>query len=406
MKEIAIILFIFHSACFGKVKTGVDVFFEREAPNSWKGKKIGLVTNHTGRNKDLVSDFDLFFRNDKGFVLAAVFSPEHGFWGTVSAEKSVDHEKQNGIPIYSLYGNTRRPTEEMLRNIDVLIYDIQDIGVRSYSYATTLYYVMEEAAKRNIPVIVLDRPNPLGGTVIDGPGLEEKFRSFIGYIDVPYCHGMTIGELALYFNTEYRIGCRLEVVAMQGWSRKMTFADTGLVWIPTSPYIPEPDTPLFYAATGLIGELGLLSIGIGYTLPFKVVGAPWIEEDRLAGKLTEMGFPGVAFLPFRFVPTYGLYKGELCKGILLRITDPSLFSPVKLQHGILGIVKSLYPKQVNGKIDSLPSSRKELFCKAEGSEIFLSLLRKESYPAWKMIEAGCSKNTGFVRKRKPYLLYN
>ena len=204
----------------------------------------------------------------KGVFLKALFSPEHGLTGLAYSWEKVKDHKEDGIPVYSLHGETRRPTAAMLKDLDVLIYDIQDIGVRPYTYISTLFYSMEEAAKRHMQFVVLDRPNPINGHMIDGPMLEEQWRSYIGYINIPYCHGMTIGELAEYFNAEYKIGCNLKVVAMEGWSRDMTFKDTGLHWVPTSPHIPEAETPLFFATTGLIGELNIVNIGIGYTLPF------------------------------------------------------------------------------------------------------------------------------------------
>ena len=365
-----------------------------------------MITNHTGLNKQLTPTFNLFLQNQKGLNLVAVFAPEHGFFGHLAADKEVFEEKIQGIPIYSLYGKTRRPTKEMLKNIDVLIYDIQDIGVRSYTFASTLYYIMEEASKESIPVIVLDRPNPLGGNLVDGPMLDERFRSFIGYIDVPYCHGMTIGELALYFNSEYHINCSLQVISMKGWKRSMHFTDTNLPWVPTSPYIPEPDTPFFYATTGLIGELGLVNIGIGYSLPFKVLGAPWIKEEEFARKLNDQHFPGVRFVPFQFISPLGMYKGELCKGVLIVILDKKEVMPVKLQHGILGILKSLYPQVVNKKLSSLSKAKKELFYKSEGTDAIFAILSQEKYPAWKMIEYNEDKRQLFLHKRKKYLLYN
>jgi uncharacterized protein YbbC (DUF1343 family) len=388
------------------VEIGVDVFFSDGAAEALRGKRVGLITNHTGMNKRCETTFDLFAKNQKGFFLTAVFAPEHGFFGRVEAGKSVEKEKQGGQVIYSLHGKTRRPTEEMLRGIDVLIYDIQDIGTRCYTYATTLYYVMEEAAKKKIPVVVLDRPNPLGGNLVDGPMLEPDFRSFIGYIDVPFCHGMTIGELARYFNGEYKIGCDLSVIPMKGWKRKMSFQDTGLLWIPTSPNIPEKDTPIFSATTGLIGELGIVSIGIGSTLPFKVVGAPWICGRTLAKKLQEQHCQGIQYVPFHFRPQYGMYAGEDCEGILLVIKDLKVFKPVMVQHLILGVLKSLYPDIISKKLAALSKDKKDLFCKAEGGEGIFAIYCKEKYPAWKMVEYQSRERQEFLEKRKKYLLYN
>jgi len=183
-----------------------------------------------------------------------------------------------------------------------LLFDVQDIGTRSYTFISTLFYCMEEAAKASIPFIVLDRPNPMGGIVVDGPLLDEEWRSFLGYIKVPYCHGMTIAELALFFNEEYKVGCKLTVIPMRGWKRTMVFTQTGLPWMPTSPQIPEADTPFFYPATGLIGHCSIVNIGIGYTLPFKLVGAPWVEAEKFADALNQQKLPGVYFSLFITVP--------------------------------------------------------------------------------------------------------
>ncbi len=406
-----IVIFLF-SCCFevdceASVQLGVDVFFSEKVAESLKGKKVGLITNHTGVSRNLTLTYELFLANQKEFDLVAIFSPEHGLFGQeLAAKVCKDHNVQQKVPVLSLYGATRRPTDKMLKGIDVLIYDIQDVGSRPYTYATTLYYVMEEAAKNGIEVIVLDRPNPLSGSLIDGPLLEEGFRSFTGYIDVPYCHGMTIGELARFFNGEYAIQCKLKVIPMKGWKRSMFFKDTGLSWIPTSPYIPESDTPLFYATTGLIGELSFLSIGIGYTLPFKVIGAPWISAQGLSKKMNELNIPGVHFLPFHFKPLYGLYKGEDCQGFLIVVLDPLLYKPIRVQHFILGVVKALYPEIVEKKLEALSKAKKKMFCDAAGGNQILSILFQEKYPASKMVQHQSDRRREFLETRKKYLLYN
>ena len=413
MKTLLFNLFISVFVCFvstsceATVQLGIDVFFSDGVAASLKGKKVGLITNHTGVDRELTLTYELFLQNQSGIQLAAIFSPEHGLFGQELADNTCkDHTLRYKVPVLSLYGATRRPTDKMLQGIDVLIYDIQDVGSRPYTYATTLYYVMEEAAKKGIEVIVLDRPNPLSGAVVDGPLLEEGFRSFTGYIDVPYCHGMTIGELARFFNGEYGVGCNLKVVSMKGWRRSMFFKDTGLSWIPTSPYIPESDTPLFYATTGLIGQLSLLSIGIGYTLPFKVIGAPWIRGQELSKRLNEQKLPGVRFVPFHFKPLYGLYKGEECQGFLIVILDPLLYKPIKVQNFILGVVKAMYPQIVEEKLATMTKLKKQLFCQAAGGEQVLSIFSQEKYPAWKMIQHQSDKRQAFMEKRKKYLLYN
>ena len=277
-----------------QITLGSDQLLDSKYTPLLKGKRIGLVTNHTAVNCRMESTIDLFKAGSKKglFTLTALFAPEHGLTGSTYAGESIlDDEDEEGIPIYSLHGKTRRPTGDMLKQIDVLVYDIQDIGSRSYTYISTLFYAMEECAKKNIQVIVLDRPNPLNGLTVDGPMMEEQYRSFLGYINVPYCHGMTIGELARFFNGEYEIGCKLTVIPMKGWSRRMSFDETGLPWIPTSPYIPEATTAYYYPTTGVLGEFSLVNIGIGFTLPFKVVGAPWIDAKKFAQALNAKNFP-------------------------------------------------------------------------------------------------------------------
>jgi uncharacterized protein YbbC (DUF1343 family) len=341
--------------------------------------------------------------NADHYKIVALFSPEHGLQGQQYAWEFVHHGDDKGIPIYSLHGETRRPKPHMLKGIDALIYDIQCTGVRAYTYPTTLFYTMEEAAKLGIEVIVFDRPNPINGLVVDGPMLEEKWRSFIGYINIPYCHGMTIGELATFFNVEYNVGCKLKVIPMKGWKRSMSYRDTGLAWIPPSPYVPEPDTPLFYSSTGILGELHFLNIGIGFTLPFKVVGAPWIQATEFAAKLNGQKLPGVHFQPFHFRPFWGLYKGLDCQGVLIRVTDPHTYRPLSVQYLLLGMLKSLYPKEVLSRLAQ--NTSKDLFCKANGTDAVYEILLKEKYPAWKLIELHKAEREAFLEKRKKYLIY-
>ncbi|MES2345503.1 MAG: DUF1343 domain-containing protein [Chlamydiota bacterium] len=388
------------------VDLGVDRFFAEGFDVELKGKRIGIVTNQTGVNKELRSTIDLFVEHAGPYTITAFFSPEHGIDGSAYAWEKVEESKgPHGILVHNLMGDTRRPTEEMLKEIDVLIYDIQDIGIRPYTYATTLFYVMEEAAKKKIQVIILDRPNPMGGFLVDGPMLEDKWRSFIGYINVPYCHGMTIGELALFFNQEYGVKCSLKVIAMKGWERSMTFKDTGLTWVPTSPHIPEADTPFYCASTGLLGELGLVNIGIGYTLPFKLVGAPWINAKEFAEALNAQKLSGVRFLPFHYRPFFGSQRGNNCQGIKIVITNPATYRPLMIQYLILGVLKTLYPKQFEEALAKITSSQKELFCKASGNAAMLDWIEKEKYIAWKLIQYQHNDKEAYLVKRKQYLLY-
>jgi uncharacterized protein YbbC (DUF1343 family) len=399
------VMFCSSAHCAKKVELGIDIFFKDEIYTSLKHKKVGLITNQTGLSRDLHSTIDLFKQHAKHIQLVALFSPEHGIEGASYAGEHVDHTKANQLPVYSLHGKTRRPTDKMLEGIDVLIFDIQDIGVRAYTYEATLFYVMEEAAKRQIEVIVLDRPNPINGLIVDGPMLQKEWRSFLGYVNVPYCHGMTLGELARFFNTEYRINCALKIVQMTGWERWMTFKDTGLHWIPTSPNVPEADTPIFAATTGILGELSIVNIGIGYTMPFKIVGAPWIKAKEFAEHLNSQKMAGVQFLPFHFRPMFGLYASKNCEGVNIIITDVQQYHPVSVQYLLMGMLKTMYPKEVGTRLDSIDPTKKKLFCQANGNEELFSLLKTERYPAWKMIQFEEDQRKLFLQKRQKYLLY-
>ena len=393
--------FFLWTTAFASVQSGLEVFFNEKQHLEFADKRIGLITNHTGVDRQMRSSVSLF---QEHLQLRALFSPEHGIQGQHYAWESVSNTKQGEIPVYSLHGETRRPKPEMLKGLDVLVYDIQCTGVRAYTYPTTLFYMMEEAAKTGIEMIVLDRPNPINGLIVDGPMLEDEWRSFIGYVNVPYCHGMTIGELARFFNEEYKIGCKLRVVPMKGWARSMSYRETGLAWIPPSPNIPEPDTPLFCPATGILGELQLLNIGIGFTMPFKIVGAPWIDAPLFAEKLNGQKLPGVRFQPFYFRPFWGLYKGVDCQGVLIQITDTKIYKPVAVQYLLLGMIKSLYPEEFL-KRANLSGARKDLFCKANGTAQILHILTNEKYAVWKLLEFHRAERTAFLEKRKKYLLY-
>lgn len=397
------ILFFFFLPLFGKVDLGVDIFFQDGYDTGYHKKRVALVSNHTGVDKHLVPTIDVLL--NKGVNLVALFSPEHGWSGSGYAWEKIENQKVKKLTVYSLHGKTRRPTAEMLKGIDVIIYDIQDIGVRSYTYATTLFYVMEEAAKQDIAVVVFDRPNPINGLIIDGGMLEEKWRSFIGYVNVPYCHGMTIGELAKFFNGEYKIGCKLKVIPMKGWKRGMTFAETGLAWIPTSPHIPESDTPLFYASTGILGELDLVNIGVGYTLPFKVIGAPWIDAEAFAAKLNSQLLPGVRFFPFHYRPFYGSMNGKECHGVLIRVTDMGRYQPLSVQYLLMGMLKSLYPEQIKVYLEKVNGTKKRLFNLANGNDEIYRLMRYEQYAAWKMIAYQKAEREKFKKRRTKYLIY-
>lgn len=410
-KTLIVFLILFGCVSFeahaeAKVKVGIDVLMQSDYAKLLKGKRIGLITNQTAIGSGFRSTVDILKANAaaKEYQLIALFAPEHGINGAAYAFQTVEQAKDaDNLPIYSLYGDTKRPTDEMLKNINMLIFDIQDIGSRSYTYISTMFYAMEEAAKRGIAFVVLDRPNPINGMTVDGPMLEETWRSTIGYINVPYCHGMTVGELARYFNTEYKIDCKLDVVPMKGWKRSMSFRDTGLPWIPTSPYIPEMDTPLYYPATGILGELHFVNIGIGYTLPFKVVGAPWINAEQLAEKLNSQKFPGVYFQPFYYKPIYGRYAKLDCQGVLISVTNPSQFKPMSTQYLILGMLKSLYPEKFEDAIKSA-KKHKDTICKLSGDENVLKLITQEKNIIWKLCALQQKGREEFMKKRQKALI--
>ncbi|MDN3504672.1 MAG: DUF1343 domain-containing protein [Rhabdochlamydiaceae bacterium] len=385
------------------VELGIDNFLSHPIMKEIQGKKVGLITNQTGVDSKLKSTIEILTENDK-INLVSLFCPEHGLKGTFYAGEKVESDSKKVIPLYSLHGATRRPTKAMLEGLDFLIYDIQDGGVRTYTYASTLYYVMEEAAKYNIKVVVLDRPNPISGEIVDGPMLDEKkWRSFIGYINVPYCHGMTIGELATLFNSQYCINCPLEVIKMKGYQRNMSFDQTGLPWIPASPNVPESNSPLFMATTGMIGELGIVNIGIGYTLPFKVVGAPWIDSEKFADHLNKQNLKGVRFLPYTFRPFFGSYKGKDCHGVLIKVTHLPSYKPLEVSFLLMGSLKSLYPKQVNNQIKNASQTQRDLFCKAAGNSSILKTLQDEKICAWKLIELCRTQSNSFLKTRSQYL---
>ncbi len=395
-----------NAAPLPKVKVGSEQLMTDEYMPLLQGKRIGLVTNHTAVDSKMRSTFDLLKEkaSSKEFTIVALFAPEHGIKGNCYAGEDVQHQIDgDSIPIYSLHGETKRPTTEMMKGIDLLIYDIQDLGSRAYTYITTLFYVMEEAAERGIPVLVLDRPNPINGITVDGPMLKEQWRSFLGYVNIPYCHGMTVGELARFFNVEYKVGCKLAVVPMQGWKRRMNFQDTGLPWIPPSPNIPEATTALFYPSTGFLGELALVNIGVGYTLPFKLVGAPWIHAEKLANALNKQKFPGVHFESFHYRPFHGKFAQEECHGILIVVTDHLSYKPVTTQFMIMGIIKSLYPKEFKESVGSAINKR-DVFCKVTGGEEVYDIMKNMPHIVWPLKILHQKEREEFAVLRQRYMI--
>ena len=382
-----------------KIKLGVDVLLEKHI-YLLKGKNIGLVTNHTGVNSKLEPTIDVL-NNYPGVKLVAIFAPEHGARGDISGGEPVPsyRDKKTGIVVYSLYGKTHRPTPEMLHNIDVLMYDIQDIGSRAYTYIYTMAYAMMAAKEAGIKFIVLDRPNPMGGNKIGGNVLDPKFSSCIGLYPIPYIYGMTVGELALLFNKEFKINCNLEVIPMEGWNREMRWTDTGLVWIPTSPHLPHAETVYFVTTTGCIGELGTISIGVGYTSPFELIGAPWMNGEKLAEELNSRKLPGVFFRPTFFRPFYASFVKEQCSGVQIHILDYEKFEPARVQVHILTAIKKLNPDK-----NIFDEKRISMFDKAFGTDEVRKRVGRGDSAESIMADWGMQLEK-FKKTREYYLLY-
>ena len=336
------------------VKTGVEVLRERDF-EPLKGKRVGLVTNPSGVDSQLRSTIDILF-NAPGVNLVALYGPEHGVRGDVYAGGKISDsvDASTGLPVYSLYGSTRKPTAEMLKDIDVIVYDIQDVGVRSYTFISTLGLVMEACAPLGIEVVVLDRPNPMGGNKIEGCYVEGPFHSFVSQYKIPYVYGLTVGELAVLINEEglnrgqkgnqQPTKCKLSVIPMEGWTRDMLYEDTRLPWVLPSPNIPFKESAVYYAASGICGELyGFMNIGVGYTLPFELFGATWVDPLALKTKLESYQLEGVSFRTIWYKPISGSLKGELVKGLQFFFTDYEKARVTEVQFYVMQAVAELWP---------------------------------------------------------------
>ncbi len=405
-----------------QVKFGIDVLRD-ENFKSFAGKRIGLIASPASVDEHLAPTSHLL--RDSGAVkLVSMFGPEHGIYGDEYAGDKVDDRKdpRTGIPIYSLYGKTRKPTPEMLAGLDALVFDLQDIGSRSYTNISTMKVAMEACAEQDKEFIVLDRANPLGGNRVEGPGLDEKkYSSFVGIIDVPYLHGMTTGELAQLmrerFLPDYQ---KLRVVKVTGWTRDMVWEDTGRAWVPTSPHVPHVSSVAGYAATGIVGELYVISNGVGYTQPFEVVGAPYADGEALADALNEYWLTprpaydalsqkkvvsakksakpeGVYFRSVRFKPFYATFKGEVCQGVQVHVDAKAAETIVEINYRLM---EALNARKI---LEEAPK-RHDMFDKVNGSDEARSYLMEEKdlgelFAKWKR---QCEQ---FKEARKKFLLY-
>jgi len=358
-----------------------------------RGKRVGIITNQTGVDSQGRRTIDLLAHAD-GVTLVAIFSPEHGIAARIDAAVDNSKDAATGLPIFSLYVETRRPTDAMLQGIDALVFDIQDAGVRFYTYVTTMGYSMEAAAQHKISFFVLDRPNPLGGEKIEGPMLDADRLSFVGYFPLPVRYAMTLGELAQMFNGENKIGADLHVFAMQGWKRNESYDQTGLVWFPPSPNLRTVNAAFLYPGIEIL-QAGGLSVGRGTATPFELLGAPWIQADSFAGVLNRRKIPGVSFAPAQFTPSDGLYAGQPCEGVTIKILDRSALGSMRVGLEIADVLHRMYQDKFDvGKTIALLGSKS-------------TVERLESGDRPKEVIAGWDSDlTKFRALRAKYLIYD
>lgn len=375
----------------GRVQTGLDVL-EAEKFAPLKGKHVGLITNHTGLDFQGRATIELL-GHASGVQLVALFSPEHGIAGHADENVASSKDPSTGLPIYSLYGDSKRPTDEMLNGIDALVFDVQDAGVRFYTYTTTMGYCMEQAAKHGIPFYVLDRPNPIGGEIVEGPMLDADKTSFVAYYPLPVRYGLTIGELAQLFNAENHINCELHVIEMRNWHRNYFFESTGVRWIPPSPNLRTLKGTILYPGLEILQSAGV-SVGRGTEAPFEEFGAPWMDGEELAAALNARNLPGLRFANQPYVPVSGLYAGKRCGGVSIRVTDRGAVRSVQMGLEIAAVLLKKYPEQfdVSKTITLL------------GNQATVDAL-KAGTPVDQIIGSWGPELAAFDQVRRKYLLY-
>lgn len=381
------------------MKVGLDIFVEN-GYKSFIGKRIGLVTNMTGVNSELNSSIDLFYEHPN-IHLTALFAPEHGIRGDAKEGEKVAStiDPYTNVPVYSLYGKSRKPTKEMLDSVDVIIFDLQDIGSRYYTFIYTMAYVMEACMENEKHFVVLDRPNPISGNSVEGNLVEDDVRSFVGLLPIPNRHGMTVGELAQLFKYEFDYNCELTVVPMQGWSRHMYYDETHLFWVPPTPNTTNIDMNILYTGTCLV-EGTNLSEGRGTTKPFEWIGAPYIDGQKLAKAFNQRNITGVLARPTSFIPTYQKHEGKVCGGIQLHVVDRYQLHSLEVGLYMLEVIADMYPKSFQ-------------FLKNENDRYFFDLLAGTKRLKRYIIEG---RSSDFLKEckdhlrsfnilKEPYLLY-
>lgn len=388
------------------VKTGIEVLRESNF-KVLEGKKVGLVTNVTGVDRNLKSTIDIL-HEAKNVNLVALYAPEHGIRGDFLAGDHVDNsvDPLTNLPVYSLHGATRKPTAEMIKDVDVFVYDLQDIGCRSYTFISSMGLLMEAAAENNKEVIILDRPNPLGGLRVEGNMVKEGFISFVSQFPIPYVYGLTCGELANYLNDEgilnNKVKCKLTVIKMEGWKRDMTFEETGLEWVLTSQHVPHKHSPFYYVTSGILGELGNVSIGVGYTLPFQTFAIDSVDSYKLADLMNSYNLEGVIFRPITYKPYYATFKDKKISGIQTHILNFHKVNLMEIQFYFLQAFHELYPDR---DIFSKVSSRFSMFDKVSGTDEIRKIFTKN----FKVDEIKDILNSGlqeFKETSSKYYLYN
>ena len=389
-----------------RVQLGNEVLVQTKF-QALAGKRVGLITNPSGANSQLESTIDVL-RNAPGVKLVALFGPEHGIYGDVPAGDKIASrtDARTGLPVHSLYGDTRKPTPEMLEGLDALVYDLQDTGCRSYTFISTMGVAMEAAGAAGIEFIVLDRPNPLGGVRVEGPMVEqESRRSFVSRWDVPYAYGMTCGELARMINDRGWITnrCKLTVVPMKGWKRTMVWRDTGLPWVPTSPHVPHGESPLFQVATGMLGEIGGVNIGVGYTLPFQCVAATNVNPQQLAAAMNDYKLPGVRFQPVTYKPYYGAFHDEIVSGVQLYFTDPAHAPLTAINYYALEALKRVAGRDLFAEAQKA-NKKFDMFDKVNGTDA-TRLALQSGKSAAEIVSSWKAGEEQFRKARRPFLLY-
>jgi len=376
------------------VFTGLDILLAD--PRAVSGKRVGLITNASGVTRDLRQNIDAL--RDAGIHLIALFSPEHGLLGAAKdgAHVSSGRDARTGLPIHSLYGDTRKPTAEMLNGIDVLLFDIQDVGVRFYTYTATLALALEACAENKIPLVVLDRPDAINGVTVEGPVLDPGLQTFVGHGPLPIRFAMTLGELAQFYNAELNIGAELRVIAMQGWRRALWYDETALPWVLPSPNMPTLATATVYPGMCLV-EGTNLSIGRGTTLPFEIVGAPWIDSYALADAMNRLKLDGVRFRPIAFTPSANKFANENCFGVQVHVIDRKIYRPVTMTLNLISTIRQMYQTKFEWNVGG--------FNRLMGDAgVIEKIDRGESVSS--MANDWQTEQDSFRKKRERYLLYD